>query len=175
MTRFTLSFQIDWAQRADDEISTSLRQTQRLLAEQSSLNESRRSVLLGIARDRLAFAEYQQCLDGLDRVIDHAWQKRQRAAQKAAKRKEKGRSGTSSVADKEKEEREREQGKALGEVLKKAMDNRRKLVDHVGGFFRQEEKGRFFGLPDRSVFGRENEQQQEIAAAGVGVDEPMDG
>jgi transcriptional adapter 3 len=147
--------QIDWSQRADDEISTSLRQTQRLLAEQASLNESRRSVLLSIAKDRLAFAEYQSCLDGLDRVIDSGWAKRQRSAQRTAKQHNK--------KGKEKEKHDAAgEGKdggggkrVMSEGLRKAIERRERFVQHVGGMFQAEEEespGRFYGLPKESVY-----------------------
>jgi transcriptional adapter 3 len=152
--------QIDWSQRADDEISTSLRQCQKLLATQTALNTARKSILLSIAKDRLAFAEYQQCLDGLDRVIESAWVKRQKLAVRQQKRKLgapplPGTSVRISAKEKERDDREREQQQRLMETVRRAMDRRRLLVDHVGAIFREEEEdepGRFFGLPKTSVY-----------------------
>lgn len=41
------------------------------------------------------------------------------------------------------------------ETVRRAMDRRRLLVEHVGGLFREEEEdepGRFFGLPKTTVY-----------------------
>lgn len=167
---FFLYHQVDWSERADDEISTSLRQAQRLLATQTSLNDARRTTLLSIAQDRLAFAEYQQCLDGLDRIIDSGWSKRQRLLQRQQKRKEKSAS-VLGPREREKEEKERETNRKLGEHLKLAIAKRKKFVEHVGGMFKREEDtlpGRFWGLPKASVFAGIGEPKREASDAEPG-------
>ncbi|KAL7416223.1 histone acetyltransferases subunit 3-domain-containing protein [Mrakia frigida] len=173
--------EVDWSQRADDEISTSLRQTQRLLASQVALNSSRRTTLLSIAQDRLAYAEYLQCLEGLDRIIDSGWHKRQRLLQRQQKRKENtkpgGLGGLTGAREREKEEREKEQNRKIGEALKVAIGRRKKFVEFVGGVFKraeeEERQGRFWGLPGRSVYEEEEEQAKASGSGTVAEDEEV--
>ena len=68
--------QYDPSKRDDDEITSSLRQCQRLLEAQISLNEQRKSRLVSQAKNRLAYAEYQTRLDGVEKSIEAAWAKR---------------------------------------------------------------------------------------------------
>lgn len=183
--------QIDWSQREDDEITTSLRHCQKLLAQQVSLNEARRLILLDIAKDRLAYSEYQQCLDGLDRIIDTCWTKRAKQIAKQQKRKKEaaaaagssalshtlpsssgGGPGTSSVTttktkerERERDEREKEATKKLAETIKLAIGRRKMMVQHLGTMFKEEEDedpGRFLGLPVRSVYEGLEEEFKEV-------------
>ncbi|CDZ96272.1 Histone acetyltransferases PCAF/SAGA/ADA, subunit TADA3L/NGG1 [Phaffia rhodozyma] len=162
--------EVDWSQREDDEITTSLRQCQKLLKEQVSLNEARRSILLEIAKERLAYSEYQQCLDGLDRIIDTCWAKRAKQIAKQQKRKKEAHTaaggtgpsggsasgggtgggnsagpGTSTMTktkerERERDEREKEATKKLVETIKLAMGRRRLMVTHLGTMFKDEEE-----------------------------------
>lgn len=57
--------------------------------------------------------------------------------------------------ERERDDKEREQQKLLMETVRRSMDRRKMLVEHVGGLFKEEEEedpGRFFGMPKTSVY-----------------------
>lgn len=68
--------EVDWSKREDDEISISLRLTQKTLKKQIEINESRKKRLSEIVKLRMGYQEYETLKDGLDRVIELAWNKR---------------------------------------------------------------------------------------------------
>ena len=94
-TQVDISSSVDWSTRADDEIATALRACQRQLKKQVALNDKRKERLASIVRQRIAYQEYEHLRDGLEAVIEAAWAKRQRAAQRKAQkdRKEKDKKG----------------------------------------------------------------------------------
>jgi transcriptional adapter 3 len=87
---------IDWSDRADDEISSTLRTVQRLLRKQIRVNELRKTRLFEIAMDRMAYQEYLGCLNSVEREIEAGWMKRQTQIKKSmqAQKKKKGTSTT---------------------------------------------------------------------------------
>lgn len=88
---------IDWSDRADDEISSTLRTVQRLLRKQIRVNELRKTRLFDIAMDRMAYQEYLGCLNSVEREIEAGWMKRQTQIKKSmqAQKRKKGSSSTS--------------------------------------------------------------------------------
>lgn len=95
--------EIDWSDRADDEISSTLRTIQRLLRKQIRINELRKTRLFQIALDRMAYQDYIGCLNSVEREIESGWMKRQSQIKKSmqAQKKKKGHnnnSGSSSAA-----------------------------------------------------------------------------
>lgn len=68
--------QFDPNNRDDDEITSALRQCQRLLVHQTAVNEARKTRLAEIAKQRLAYTEYRAALDGVEKSIEEAWLKR---------------------------------------------------------------------------------------------------
>jgi transcriptional adapter 3 len=93
--------EMDWSQRADDEVSSTLRKVQRLLEKQIQTNAMRKSKLFGIAKDRLAYQDYLACLFSTEREIETGWLKRQTQIKKsmqAQKKKKGGSSGTTNAA-----------------------------------------------------------------------------
>lgn len=166
-TQFDLSSSVDWSSRADDEISTALRACQRQLRKQVELNDKRKERLAAIVRQRIAYQEYEHLRDGLEAVIEGAWAKRQRAAQRKAQkdRKEKDKKG----------EREKDRDKLeaaslaqsiaalntpqpLSASLVAALTKRRNLVDSVQPLF----PPNAYILPTESIYqGLEHEVTQE--------------
>ncbi|KAG8982855.1 Transcriptional regulator, partial [Tulasnella sp. 427] len=71
----------------DDDITSALRRCQSLLQEQRSINIQRKNRLLSIARDRLAYQDYQNTLDSLEKSITAGYTKMLKAAAKAAPKK----------------------------------------------------------------------------------------
>lgn len=156
-TQFDLSSSVDWSSRADDEISTALRACQRQLQKQVALNDKRKERLSSIVRRRIAYQEYEHLRDGLEAVIEGAWAKRQRAAQRKAQkdRKDKDKKG----------EREKDRDKLeaaslaqsiaalntpqpLSATLVAALTKRRNLVDSVQPLF----PPNAYVLPTESIF-----------------------
>lgn len=132
---------IDWATREDDEISSSLRACQRLLKSQVKINERRKAALAERVQARIAYQEYEALRDGLENVIEGAWAKRQRAAQRKAYKDKK---------DKDRKEKDRDkleaaslaqsiaalnQPQQLSATLIAALTKRRNLVDGFAHLF----------------------------------------
>ncbi|KAI8447238.1 histone acetyltransferases subunit 3-domain-containing protein, partial [Phakopsora pachyrhizi] len=61
---------VDWSKREDDEISIALRATQNALRNQSHVNSLRKARISEIVRARMAYQEFEQIKDGLDRLIE---------------------------------------------------------------------------------------------------------
>ncbi|GAA6001026.1 hypothetical protein JCM10207_007380 [Rhodosporidiobolus poonsookiae] len=167
----------DWSTREDDEISSALRACQRLLHEQAELNEARKAVLMGLVKDRMAYQDYETARDAQERVIETGWTKRQK---------------TDSKKQKKKKDRDRRQGDRAGKdaaggggagddpsklpiphELLDAVEKRARLVQAFEPFFAEEEQGRYFGLPEKSVYegvrvGEEDDEDEE-GAQGAGA------
>lgn len=81
---------VDWSTRADDEISTTLRMVQRELAKQQKVNELRKSRLFEIAKDRMAYQDYINCLHSVEKEIEVGWAKRLRQIKASLGKRKKG-------------------------------------------------------------------------------------
>lgn len=83
---------VDWSERTDDEISSTLRSVQKLLRQQMRINDQRKAILFKIAMERMAYQEYIGCLASVDREIESGWLKRQTQIKKSmqAQKKKKG-------------------------------------------------------------------------------------
>jgi transcriptional adapter 3 len=88
--------EINWSDRADDEISSTLRKVQRLLRKQIRINELRKSTLFKIAMDRMAYQDYLGCLNSVEREIESGWMKRQTQIKKSMQAQKKKKGGSSS-------------------------------------------------------------------------------
>ena len=147
---------VDWGGREDDEISASLRACQRLLRQQMNINEFRKSRLAERVRSRIAYQEYETLRDGLEAVIEGAWNKRQRAAQRKAQKDKKDKDKNSRDKDREKEASANlaqsiaalNQPQALSGSLIAALTKRRNLVDAFAHLF--PEGG--LQLPQESIY-----------------------
>ncbi|WVQ83275.1 hypothetical protein IAT38_005414 [Cryptococcus sp. DSM 104549] len=69
-------FDPDPAAREDDEVTSALRQCQRLLSQQTTINDARKARLVEIAKQRLAYSEYTSALDGIEKSIEEGWARR---------------------------------------------------------------------------------------------------
>lgn len=147
--------QVDWSTREDDEISSALRACQRELHHQTALNEARKVILTSIVKDRMAYQDYETTRDAQERIIEAGWNKRQRAGKKKTKGKEREKG---------------EGGKApISMALLEAMTKRNRLVSHFRPFFEDEEdQGRYYGIPENSVYeGLEEMLQEEEEQEGI--------
>ena len=132
------------------------------------MNKARRARLLSIAQDRLAYQEYLDTRDVLDRQISSIYSRLQKidSSSRSPSKKRKKPGSAALLEDKEKD-RERLCPASLGlgsdpsgnlivsDQLMKAVNLRRQWVDVVGRTMvkhQEEHPGRVFGLPSQSVF-----------------------
>lgn len=106
---------IHWDEHGDSLIASTLRLAQARLRQQSRANELRKARLFHIAQDRMAYQDYQACLQAVDREIEANWTKRQRQIK-------------ASVGKKRKTDAEAGPNKPqLSESLPDALQRRKKL------------------------------------------------
>jgi transcriptional adapter 3 len=173
--------QPDYSQNLDDPIATALRQAQRQLKQLVAINKARKARLAEIARDRLAYQEYVEVRDSIDKNINITYTRLQKKdGPKVNKKKKKGEVtvngiGTNGVAAPLPNPAsiglgpDDENTLAVPDALRTLVETRREWVDVIGGAFEAKEMecpGRIRGLPQKSVFeGIEEDVRQEL---GVG-------
>ncbi|GAA5970153.1 hypothetical protein JCM11641_000291 [Rhodosporidiobolus odoratus] len=143
--------EVDWSAREDDEISSSLRACQRLLHQQTELNEARKAALMSLVKDRMAYQDYETARDAQERVIEQGWTKRTRVdTKKQKKKKDKDkRTGTAKEPAGVNDDPSKQ---PIPLELLEAVEKRNRLVGAFQPFFEEEENGRYYGLPERSVY-----------------------
>ena len=155
----------------DDPIATALRQAQRELRAVVATNKARKARLLTVAKDRLGYQEYVEAREALDKNILALYSKLQKKDGPKVSKKKKGKSDANGGAplaplpaptptlgtwpsaaglgpDEENELR-------VPDALAQLVATRRQWVDTVGGMFdtmEQEQPGRAYGLPERSIY-----------------------
>ncbi|GJN88461.1 hypothetical protein Rhopal_001427-T1 [Rhodotorula paludigena] len=150
--------EVDWSSREDDEISAALRACQRLLHQQTELNEARKAVLQQLVKDRMAYQDYETARDAQERVIEAGWTKRMRVdVKKKKKGKERDRrpGGGGGAAAGGAGAGDGDPSKApVSADLVEAVEKRDRLVSTFKPFFEEDggDRGRFFGLPETSVY-----------------------
>ncbi|KAL2311878.1 Chromatin-remodeling complexes subunit ngg1 [Schizosaccharomyces pombe] len=77
---------VDWSKRQDDEISATLRSLNARLKVVSDENEKMRNALLQMLPEEMAFQEFQNVMDDLDKQIEQAYVKRNRSLKVKKKR-----------------------------------------------------------------------------------------
>ncbi|KAI5118320.1 hypothetical protein M0805_006603 [Coniferiporia weirii] len=178
-----LEGKLDFSQVVDDPISTALRQAQRQLREASAMNKARRARLAEVARDRLAYQEYVDARDALDKNITAMYTKLQKKdGPKASKKKKKGDGGGANGVNGSGGSAgppmplpnpaalglgpDEEGTLVMPEALKQPVETRRQWVSVVGGGFEEEEQrtpGRVRGVPYKSIFeGIEEDVRREL-------------
>ncbi|KAL7420048.1 Transcriptional regulator [Cryptotrichosporon argae] len=144
-------FEADPARRDDDDVSAALRQCQRLLLAQTAANDARKARLAQLATHRIAYAEYQATLDGIDKAIEAGWAKRIKKHGSAGRR-----TLLASGA-------EAGQGRPpVPDHLKKLVETRKTWIENVGKVLRERPQGEVVGLPIKSVYeGLDSEERDE--------------
>ncbi|WWC67992.1 uncharacterized protein I206_101911 [Kwoniella pini CBS 10737] len=140
----------DPTNREDDEITSALRQSQRLLAQQTSLNEARKSRLTEIAKQRLAYNEYQSLLEGIEKSIESGWSKRIKKYGLTPKKNSS--TGGNSIKP------------PIPDNLKKLVQTRKQWLDGIGQLMKELPRGKVVGLPIKSIYegiGGEDEEKDE--------------
>ncbi|KAL2821376.1 histone acetyltransferases subunit 3-domain-containing protein [Aspergillus cavernicola] len=126
----------DYDAHYDDDIAQRLRLLQSELKKQMIINSARKSRLLEIARERMAFQEYMTIHDDLDSQVQQAYLKRTRTLGKSkkgsqAKHRPGGAGGGSHVVSASGISRP-----AIGDVARTLMDRRKRWRDCIGPVFK---------------------------------------
>ena len=142
-------------------------------------NKARRARLVDIARDRLAYQEYLDLRDALDKNISNLYTKLQKKDGPKSHKKKKRPSEINGVSSLPNGNglpapspaalgliQDDECHLTIPDQLKELVETRRQWVETVGSIFEQKEKdspGRVYGLPKASVYqGVDDEVQQEL-------------
>lgn len=160
----------------DDPIATALRHAQRELRTVHATNRARRNRLVAIAKERLAYQEYVEARECLDKVISGLYTKLQKKdGPKVSKKKKKAAEPNGANGATNGNGLPPPCPAALGlgpdeenriivpDQLKQYVSARRDLVDYIGSKFTEIEReapGRLYGLPKRSVFEAIDEEIQ---------------
>ncbi|KAJ8699217.1 Transcriptional regulator [Pleurotus ostreatus] len=186
----------DYSEKVDDPISTALRQAQRELRVVLATNKKRRERLVAIARDRLAYQEYVELRDSIDKNINSLFSKLQKKDGPKLGRKKKGKASEAAAPTPVPQKTNGNGGKPLGgisalppcpaalglgpddenklvlpEHLKQLVETRRQWVDQVGAVFEEkerEEPGRVWGVPKESVFRGIEDEVEALLLGGYG-------
>ncbi|KAL4806875.1 histone acetyltransferases subunit 3-domain-containing protein [Aspergillus unguis] len=126
----------DYDAHYDDDIAQRLRLLQSELKKQMIINSARKSRLLEVARERMAFQEYMTIHDDLDSQVQQAYLKRTRTLGKSkkgsqAKHRPGGAGGGSHVVSASGISRP-----AIGDVARTLMDRRKRWRDCIGPVFK---------------------------------------
>ena len=163
----------------DDPIGTALRHAQTELRTVLATNKARRRRLAAIAKDRLAYQEYVDTRDSLDKAITNLYAKLQkRDGPKANKKKKKAaepsngaNNGTSNGVPMPSPAAlglltDDDQELSIPAQLKQLIETRRQWIDTVGTIFERKEHdspGRIVGFPQTSIYeGVDEEVKQDL-------------
>ncbi|ORX33921.1 histone acetyltransferases subunit 3-domain-containing protein [Kockovaella imperatae] len=145
--------EFDAQARDDDEVTSALRQCQRLLYLQTSINEARKSRLAEIARQRLAYGDYTSALDGLEKSIESSWARRVKKFGLTPKKPIPG-----SVPGLNPNR------PPVPINMKRLVAVRKEWLDTVGKIMRERPTGEVIGLPQETIYdgiGEEAEEKDE--------------
>lgn len=192
----TVGRQPDYSEAVDDPIASALRQSQEELRRVLATNKARKERLVEIARDRLAYQEYTEARDSLDKNVITVYTKLQKKdAPKTIKKKKKGVGSANDHAGSEPPQPpapipcpaalglgpDVDNKLVVPDTLRDLVRTRRQWVQAVGGVFdtkQRESPGRIWGLPPKSVFEGIDEEVRvalgkDKEKAGGGTGEPM--
>jgi transcriptional adapter 3 len=165
-----LTWQPDYSEAVDDPIASALRQSQEELHRVLATNKARKQRLVAVARDRLAYQEYMEARDSLDKNITTVYTKLQKKdAPKNIKKKKKGAVSANDHAGSEPPQPsapvpcpaalglgpDPDNRLVIPDTLKDLVRTRKQWVQTVGGVFetkQNEAPGRIWGLPPKSSF-----------------------
>lgn len=174
--------QPDFSEAVDDPIATALRHAQAELRQVVATNKIRRARLVTIARDRLAYQEYIELRESLDKNTNHQYNKLQKKENpKSHKKKKKPETNGTTLAPNGTVIpapspaalgllQDDDLNLSVPEQLKHLVQTRRQWVDKIGAVFEEKERenpGRIWGMPKSSIFeGIEEEVKQELERLG---------
>lgn len=113
--------EIDWVHgREDDEICQQMRVLQKKLRQVHKTNQARKRILLPIVKEQMAYQEFRQILEDLDKQVDQAYLKRIRNP-KSKKKKQQNNNGTAVPQERP--------------GLRVLLDKRNRWIDKIGPVF----------------------------------------
>ncbi|CAK9782763.1 hypothetical protein CC85DRAFT_285628 [Cutaneotrichosporon oleaginosum] len=132
--------EFDATAREDDEVTAALRTCQAELQAQIAINEARKARLVKQAESRLAYNEYQNYLEAMDKFIETEWAKRT---------KKHGSGGKKKMVN----------GVVVGEgrppvnpELLRVVRLRQQWVETVGTVLKKRPEGEVLGIPQHSIY-----------------------
>ncbi|KAK9235539.1 histone acetyltransferases subunit 3-domain-containing protein [Lipomyces kononenkoae] len=136
--------EVDWSAREDDEVCAELRRLQKRLKVISVINAARKKKVEKIVHEHMAYQEYTQILEDLDKQVDQAYLKRTRTI-KNKKKRAPGISTPNGVAG-------GGGGRTadLGEGIKVLLDKRKRWINKIGPVFPPAEVMK--RIPRKSIF-----------------------
>ncbi|KAK9483410.1 histone acetyltransferases subunit 3-domain-containing protein [Lipomyces starkeyi] len=134
--------EVDWSAREDDEVCAELRRLQKRLKVINVINAARKKKVEKIVHEHMAYQEYTQILEDLDKQVDQAYMKRTRTIKNKKKRvpgnsTPNGVGGAGRTAD-------------LGEGIKALLDKRKRWIEKIGPVFPPAEVMK--RIPRKSIF-----------------------
>lgn len=113
--------EIDWVHgREDDEICQQMRVLQKKLRQVHKTNQARKRILLPIVKEQMAYQEFRQILEDLDKQVDQAYLKRIRNP-KSKKKKQQANNGSAVPQERP--------------GLRVLLDKRNRWIDKIGPVF----------------------------------------
>ncbi|OCF45848.1 hypothetical protein I317_00336 [Kwoniella heveanensis CBS 569] len=147
--------EFDPRNREDDEVTSSLRQCQRLLSQQTAINDARKNRLAEIAKQRLAYTEYTSALEGIEKSIEAAWAKRIKKYGTTPKKSNSNHGNSQANGS----------GRPpVPETMKKLVDIRKHWIEVVGAKMKERPRGEMVGIPAKSIYegiGGDDEEKDE--------------
>lgn len=132
-------------------MTAAIRQCQRLLIDQTRVNDARKSRLAEISKHRLAYSEYQASLDGLEKSIEAAWSKRVKK-HGAAPKKVTATSAAAAAASAANGGGNGNGRPPVPDNVKKLVHVRQNWINSVGQTMRERPRGEVAGIPTRSIY-----------------------
>ncbi|KAK9369232.1 histone acetyltransferases subunit 3-domain-containing protein [Lipomyces kononenkoae] len=144
--------EVNWSAREDDEVCAELRRLQKRLKVISVINAARKKKVEKIVHDHMAYQEYTQILEDLDKQVDQAYLKRTRTIKNKKKRVPSTPNGVGGAAG--------GGGRTadLGEGIKVLLDKRKRWINKIGPVFPSAEVMK--RIPRKSIF-----EDRDAAAA----------
>ncbi|XBW36244.1 hypothetical protein QEN19_001825 [Hanseniaspora menglaensis] len=136
---------INWVnEREDDEVCSELRKIQVKLREVSQRNNQRKQVLRPIVKKHLAYQDYEQILDNLNKQVDHEYARRLKNSHNKKKKKTVTEQFVVSSEDvtsaQQFQLQQQEIQHGIADVnLKKLLEKRKKWMDYIGVIFANDE------------------------------------
>ncbi|KAK9474067.1 histone acetyltransferases subunit 3-domain-containing protein [Dipodascopsis tothii] len=126
--------EVNWGAREDDDICAELRALQKRLKVLRSANIARKQRVAKIVHHQMAYQEYAQILEDLDKQVDQAYLKRTRTI-KAKKKRSLTATGATNGAAAGGPAAAANKGVELGEGIRALLDKRRRWIDNIGPVF----------------------------------------
>ncbi|KAK9456151.1 histone acetyltransferases subunit 3-domain-containing protein [Dipodascopsis uninucleata] len=166
--------EVDWSSREDDEICAELRRLQRRLKVVSNENAKRKKLLERVVMEQMAYQEYTQILEDLDKQVDQAYLKRSRTIKSKKKR------GAAAAAAAHANTPGSIAGTpnpgmvaGLGEGIRALLDKRRRWIEKIGPVFPPAEVMK--RIPRRTIFDSEEEKIEPKKEGQIDNSEPLNG